>query len=155
MGACELRSMAQSRFQARLTEEFQASKSLVMESQDTLSLRDVRRLLADRLGAPQKAVDDEKRLVASLVDEAIQEHSGANVQVMYSNCIKLSFSNNHCVVLIGCALQQVSANLTQLASNVCLPPEMWSMILQKLDLSSGIAAMQVTLCKQPCELHNK
>lgn len=82
--------MAQSKFQARLREEFQASRSLVMESQDALSLRDVRKLLADRLGAPQKAVDDEKKLIASLVDEAIQEHSCEKVRARYSLCDKLS-----------------------------------------------------------------
>ena len=73
--------MAQSKLQARIREEFQASKSLVMESQDTLSLRDVRKLLADRLDAPQKAIDEEKKLVASLVDEAVQAHSSAKVEV--------------------------------------------------------------------------
>ena len=86
--------MAQSKFQARLREEFQASKSLFLESQDTLSLRDVRKVLADRLGAPQKAVDDEKKLVASLVDEAIQEHSDGKAQARSSLCDKLSTSKD-------------------------------------------------------------
>ncbi len=63
-----------------------------MESQDTLSLKDVRKLLADRLGAPQKDVDDEKKLVASLVDEAIQDQSGVTSRARSSHCDKLGSS---------------------------------------------------------------
>ena len=115
--------MAQSRFQARIREEFQASKSLVMESQDTLSLRDIRRLLADRLGEPQKAVDNEKRLVANLVDEAIQEHSGASVQVISSDCVKLSSPSTHCMMLMTGVL--FSRSLITLISQaaICAYPQ--------------------------------
>jgi len=74
--------MAQGRFRARLQEEFHASKSVVLESKETLSLKDVRRMLADRIGAPQKDVDQEKKLIASLVDDAISQHSSAESKVI-------------------------------------------------------------------------
>lgn len=82
--------MAQNSFQARLREEFQASRSIVVELQDSLSLRDVRKLLADRLGAPQTAIDQEKKLIANWVDEAIMENSSAQSKVSpgLSNSLK-------------------------------------------------------------------
>ena len=66
---------------ARLRKELEASKSIVSDSQHTLSLRDVKMMLAARLDAPQKAVDDENRLVAELVDEALIEHSSTEQEV--------------------------------------------------------------------------
>ena len=37
------------------------------------------------------------------------------------------------------------SSLAQAIAKTCLPPEIWIMIFQNLDLSSAIAAMQVTL----------
>jgi hypothetical protein len=65
--------MTQSALQSRLKEEFEASKSILLESTSTLSLRDVRKILADRLHAPQEEVDAEKKFIRQMVDEALSE----------------------------------------------------------------------------------
>lgn len=56
------------------------------------------------------------------------------------SCSQLSLSDEQFPVW------QDSESLAQPASSLCLPPEIWSMVFQRLDLSSTIAAMQVGIC---------
>ena len=70
-------NMGQDSLQLRLKKEFEAFKSILLESTDTLSLRDVRKMLANRLHAPQEEVDAEKKFVKQLVDVALSEQGNS------------------------------------------------------------------------------
>ena len=73
--------MGQDSLQVRLKREFEATKSILLESTDTLSLRDVRKMLADRLHTPQEEVDAEKKFVKKLVDEALSKQGNSAAKV--------------------------------------------------------------------------
>lgn len=74
-------NMGQDSLQVRLKKEFEATKSILLESTDTLSLRVVRKMLADRLHTPQEEVDAEKKFVKQLVDEALSEQGNSAAKV--------------------------------------------------------------------------
>ena len=65
----------QGAFTGRLRKEFEVCRSIVIEKRDEISLRGVREMLAERLKAPQSDIDNEKELVARLVDEALEDRA--------------------------------------------------------------------------------
>ena len=65
----------QGAFRSRLRKDFEVCRSIVIEKSDKISLRGVRKMLAERLNAPQSDVDREKELVARLVDEALEDRA--------------------------------------------------------------------------------
>ena len=65
----------QGAFRSRLRKGFEVCRSIVIEKRDEISLRGVREMLAERLKAPQSDVDNEKELVARLVDEALEDRA--------------------------------------------------------------------------------
>ena len=65
----------QGAFRSRLRKDFEVCRSIVIEKRNEISLRGVRKMLAERLKAPQSDVDNEKELVARLVDEALEHRA--------------------------------------------------------------------------------
>ena len=65
----------QGAFRSRLRKDFEVCRSIVIKKSDEISLRIVRKMLAERLKVPQSVVDKEKELVARLVDEALEDCS--------------------------------------------------------------------------------
>ena len=63
----------QGALRSHLRKDFELCRSIVLERRNEISLRGVRKMLAERLKVPQSDVDDEKELVARLVDEALRD----------------------------------------------------------------------------------
>ena len=65
----------QGTFRSRLRKDFELCRSIILENRNEISLRGVMKMLAERLEAPQSDVDNEKELVARLVDEALRDRA--------------------------------------------------------------------------------
>lgn len=72
----------QGNFRRCLRKDFELCRSIVIEQKNDISLRGVRKMLAERLKAPQLEVDNEKELVARLVDEALRDRADSLCEVI-------------------------------------------------------------------------